>query len=52
MYEHRVACPLCRSRGSGAFGMDGWKKCRAVWKCTSTEQATPSIAQSPRLHID
>jgi hypothetical protein len=25
MYEHRVACPLCRSRGSGAFGMDGWK---------------------------
>ena len=25
MYEHRIACPLCRSRGSGAFGMDGWK---------------------------
>jgi hypothetical protein len=25
MYEHRVACPLCRSRGSGAFYMDGWK---------------------------
>ncbi|MGY4283626.1 hypothetical protein ACVWXO_002846 [Bradyrhizobium sp. LM2.7] len=25
MHEHRVACPLCRSRGSGAFYMDGWK---------------------------
>ena len=25
MYEHRVACPLCRSRGSGTFYMDGWK---------------------------
>jgi hypothetical protein len=25
MQEHRVACPLCRSRGSGAFGIDGWK---------------------------
>ena len=23
--QSQVACPLCRSRGRGAFGMDGWK---------------------------
>ena len=47
--DPKVACPLCRSRGRGAFGMTGGAL-PAVLRCTSTAAAQPADARSSTPH--